>query len=137
MEKYDYHEQVYQVVEERLSRTLPYSPVILQMGPERRTRYVDCLWNEFILAEFLEDCRVSEEEAWENLKGNLELLADAMHDDSAAPEGCDLLLGGAEECDMAIRIHLLRSCIEEYINDYCEDFKQTASGRRFMAEQGN
>ena len=97
------------------------------MNAFEREHYADCLWNELMLSEIY-STGISEDEAWNNLEGNLPLLDDALNDCDAVPYGEEPLLSGAKACDEAIRVHLLRGAIEITLDDLVtEDYeKRTA-----------
>ena len=58
-------------------------------------------------------------EAFLNLEGNLDLLADAIRELGGSAE--DILNGGAEACDVAIRCYLLGEAISEVLDEVWEN----------------
>ena len=55
------------------------------------------------------------EEAFQNLNGNLDLLADACEEFCS---DMDVLKGGAEACDVTIRCYLLGEVLNEVLDEF-------------------
>lgn len=58
------------------------------------------------------------DEAFENLRGNLDLLAEA---NEMFGGGVDILKSGAEACDVTIRCYLLSSALYDVLNEIYSD----------------
>lgn len=115
MEKYDYKQHVKDDVRDYLER---YSDLIVALDDHDSVHryFLDRMWNvNDVTGNARGSYTDSQWEAEENLCHNWDLLAEACK--AKWMDNNNVILEGAEYCDVLIRCHLLSDCLTEVLNE--------------------
>ena len=125
MERYDYHEAVYEDVVEYIRENIDFADY--DTIEDLADHLNDELWIcDSVTGNASGSYTFNAWRAEENVGHNLDLLGEALEEFGCTPSY--LVENGAEECDVTIRCYLLSSCISEALEDMEDEFDATHGG---------
>lgn len=125
MERYDYHEAVYDDVVDYIRENIDFADY--DTIEDLADHLNDELWIcDSVTGNASGSYTFNAWRAEENVCHNLDLLGKALEEFGYTPSY--LVENGAEECDVTIRCYLLSSCISEALEDMEDEFDATHGG---------
>lgn len=111
---YNYYEAVKEDVKQYIEDNADYYNYAEMSRDELEQELNDTLWTEdSVTGNGSGSYTFNSNEAFDNLKGNLDLLAEACEEFGSV----DVLKDGAEACDVTIRCYLLGNAINEVLDE--------------------
>lgn len=129
MERYDYHEAVYNAVVDYIRENINFADYDTI---EDLADYLnDELWShDSVTGNASGSYTFNTWKAEENLCHNLDLLGEAL--DEFGCKSSYMAEKGAEACDVTIRCYLLSSCISEALEDMEDEFDAAHGGEKWQ-----
>lgn len=125
MERYDYHEAVYNDVVRYIRENVNFADY--DNVDDLAEALNDDLWTcDNVTGNASGSYTFNTWQAEENLCHNLDLLGDALNEFCCEPSY--MAEEGAEACDVTIRCYLLSSCISEALEDMEDEFDAAHEG---------
>ena len=127
MERYDYHEAVYNDVVQYIRENVNFADYDTLDDLDQALN--DCLWAcDSVTGNESGSYTFSAWEAQENICHNLDLLEKAVHEYGGAADLGEAIIQGAETCDVIIRCYLLPGAIAEALEDMEDEFDAAHGG---------
>lgn len=127
MERYDYHEAVYNDVVDYICEKIDFSDydTIEDLADHLNDKLLIC---DSVTGNASGSYTFSSWEAQENICHNLDLLDKAVHEYGNAADLGEAIIQGAETCDVIIRCYLLSGAISEALEDMEDEFDAAHGG---------
>lgn len=127
MERYDYHEAVYNDVVNYIRENVNFADY--DNMDDLAEALNDRLWTcDSVTGNASGSYTFSAWEAQENICHNLDLLDEAVHEYGGAADLGEAIIQGAETCDVIIRCYLLPGAIAEALEDMEDEFDAAHGG---------